>query len=101
MKPRHHRSPAGRVAPGCPPADRRASPPALVAYDVRKSMIGNRVLVADDEPHIRNILRRLLLGDGFCVCEAGDGRETLAAAAHCDVDVIVMDILMPELSGAE
>jgi CheY-like chemotaxis protein len=64
-------------------------------------MLGYRVLVADDEPDIRDILRRLLLSDGFCVCEAGDGVEVLAAADHCEINVIVMDILMPDMSGFE
>lgn len=64
-------------------------------------MLGHRVLVADDEPDIRNILRRLLLTDGFCVCEAGDGIEVLAAADRCDLSVIIIDILMPEMSGIE
>jgi CheY-like chemotaxis protein len=64
-------------------------------------LFGHRVLVADDEPDIRNILRRLLLNDGFCVSEAGDGHEALAAAEHCDISVIILDILMPEMSGAE
>jgi len=64
-------------------------------------MLGYRVLVADDEPNIRNILRRLLLSDGFCVCEAGDGVEALSAAEHCNLNLIIMDILMPELSGSE
>ena len=64
-------------------------------------MLGYRVLVADDEPDIRNILRRLLLTDGFCVCEAGDGVEALAAADHCEINAIIMDILMPEMSGTE
>jgi CheY-like chemotaxis protein len=64
-------------------------------------MLGYRVLVADDEPNIRNVLRRLLLSDGFCVCEAGDGVEVLAAADHCEIDIIIIDILMPEMSGTE
>jgi CheY-like chemotaxis protein len=64
-------------------------------------MCGHRVLVADDEPDIRNILRRTLLGAGFCVCEAGNGAEALAVAEHCDVNVILMDVMMPRMSGTE
>jgi len=64
-------------------------------------MLGHRILIADDEPDIRNVLRRLLLSDGFCVCEAGDGYEALAAVDRCEVSVIVMDILMPGMSGSE
>ena len=64
-------------------------------------MCGHRVLVADDEPDIRNILRRTLLGAGFCVCEAGNGAEALAVAANCDVSLILMDVMMPRMSGTE
>ena len=64
-------------------------------------MIGYRVLVADDEPDIRNILRRLFLSDGFCVCEAGNGLEAITQAERCDINVIVMDITMPQMAGDE
>jgi CheY-like chemotaxis protein len=64
-------------------------------------MCGHRVLVADDEPDVRNILRRTLLGAGFCVCEAGNGAEALAVAEHCDVSLILMDVMMPRMSGTE
>ena len=60
-----------------------------------------RILVADDETDIRNILRRLLLSEGFCVCEAGNGIEALAAAEHCDVDLVLIDITMPRMTGTE
>src|SRR5215212_9114429 len=60
-----------------------------------------RILVADDETDIRNILRRLLLSEGFCVCEAGNGIEALAAAEHCDIDLVLIDITMPRMSGTE
>ena len=64
-------------------------------------MCRSRILVADDESDIRNILRRLLLSEGFCVCEAGNGIEALAAAEHCDVDLVLIDITMPRMSGTE
>jgi CheY-like chemotaxis protein len=60
-----------------------------------------RILVADDETDIRNILRRLLLSEGFCVCEAGNGIEALAAAEHCDIDLILIDVTMPRMTGTE
>jgi CheY-like chemotaxis protein len=64
-------------------------------------MCGRRVLVADDEPDIRNILRRTLLGAGFCVCEAGNGAEAIAVAEQCDVKLILIDVMMPRMSGTE
>jgi CheY-like chemotaxis protein len=64
-------------------------------------MCRGRILVADDETDIRNILRRLLLSEGFCVCEAGNGVEALAAAEHCDIDLALLDITMPRMTGTE
>ena len=64
-------------------------------------MLGHRVLIVDDEPDIRTILRRLLLGEGYCVCEAADGFEALMAVDRCAVSVILMDFLMPAMSGSE
>jgi CheY-like chemotaxis protein len=64
-------------------------------------MVAQRVLIVDDEPDLRDILRRLLISDGFCVCEASDGYEALLAVNQYEIDVIVMDILMPGMNGAE
>jgi CheY-like chemotaxis protein len=64
-------------------------------------MIGYKVLVADDEPDIRNILRRLLISEGYCVCEAGNGLEAVSQAERCDINAIIMDITMPHLNGDE
>jgi CheY-like chemotaxis protein len=66
-----------------------------------RKMCQARILVADDETDIRNVLRRLLLSEGFCVCEAGNGIEALAAAEHCDIDLALLDITMPRMSGTE
>jgi CheY-like chemotaxis protein len=60
-----------------------------------------RILIADDEVDIRNILRRFLLSEGFCVCEAGNGVEALAAAEHCQIDLALLDITMPRMNGTE
>jgi len=59
------------------------------------------ILVADDDPRIRTLLRRRLQRAGFAVCEAGDGHEALAILARGAVSLILLDILMPELSGTE
>jgi CheY-like chemotaxis protein len=64
-------------------------------------MLSYHVLVADDDPDIRDILRRLLLSDGFRVYEASDGTEVLAAADQCEINAIILDVLMPKMSGAE
>jgi two-component system OmpR family response regulator len=61
-----------------------------------------QILVVDDEPDIRRIIRILLEGRGYAVLEAANGREAVAAArAYPSVDLILMDIMMPDLSGIE
>jgi two-component system, NarL family, nitrate/nitrite response regulator NarL len=62
-----------------------------------------RVLIVDDEPDLR-ILLRLQLGfeQGFeVVGEAADGREAIERCAELEPDVVVMDLLMPRMTGFE
>jgi DNA-binding NtrC family response regulator len=61
------------------------------------------VLVVDDEPGIRRIIARILLGAGYSVHEAGDGIEALELINSGDpvTDVVVSDIVMPRLNGVE
>ena len=60
------------------------------------------ILVVDDEPEIRQLLRILLKNKGFEVVEAANGRDAVAAAERCpELDLILMDIMMPELSGLD
>lgn len=60
-----------------------------------------RVLVVDDEPAVAAGLERVLRLEGFEVVLASDGVEGLRLAAASVPDVIVMDVLMPGLSGIE
>lgn len=58
-----------------------------------------RVLVVEDDPHLRRVYRTLLSSEGFAVLEASNGEEGAAAAAAEPVDCIVADTMMPVLSG--
>jgi PAS domain S-box-containing protein len=58
-----------------------------------------RVLVVDDDPQIRALLRQELEEAGHAVVEAADGREALAAVAAHRPDLVVLDVMMPELTG--
>jgi two-component system OmpR family response regulator len=57
------------------------------------------ILVADDEAHIRDVVQYALEREGFRVLCAADGREALARVAEGGVDLLILDILMPELDG--
>ena len=59
------------------------------------------VLVVDDDKHAIEILYRLLQREGFEVLRAQSGKEALAVVAAQDVDVILLDVMMPEMDGFE
>jgi len=58
-----------------------------------------RVLIVDDSRANRNIAKVLLEGAGHRVSEAGGGQEAIDIATQNNVDVILMDIAMPEIDG--
>ncbi len=60
-----------------------------------------RILVADDEPSIRNIIRKALEQAGHEVVEAEDGVVALAAFKEQPADLVVVDIFMPEKDGLQ
>jgi two-component system, NtrC family, sensor kinase len=62
---------------------------------------GGRVLIVDDEPHIRNVVSRYLGKRGYEVREAGDGEAALRLAEAEPFDVVILDWRMPRLGGAE
>jgi two-component system OmpR family response regulator len=60
-----------------------------------------RILVVDDDPHLREVVRFALERAGYAVTEAADGAAALAAFAAEPADLIVLDVTMPELDGLE
>ena len=60
-----------------------------------------RVLVVDDEPAIRSLIRSTLERAGHTAFEAGDGLEGLEAAQHLLPDLILLDVALPRLNGLE
>jgi two-component system OmpR family response regulator len=62
---------------------------------------GPLVLVVDDDPHIREVMRFALERAGLRVREAPDGRAALESCAREPPAVVVLDIMMPEMDGAE
>jgi EAL domain-containing protein (putative c-di-GMP-specific phosphodiesterase class I) len=60
-----------------------------------------RVLLAEDEEALRRIAARVLASEGFEVCQVADGREALAELERGEFDVVVSDVMMPNMSGLE
>ncbi len=58
-----------------------------------------RILVADDEAEIREILRLYLEKEGYEVVEAADGSEAIRQIRNGSLDLAILDIMMPELNG--
>jgi len=58
-----------------------------------------KVLVVDDEELIREVLKEYLENDKYEVIEAGNGEEAIAKAKENDINLIIMDIMMPKMDG--
>lgn len=73
--------------------------PALAPARVIPTALG--VLVVDDEPAIREMMAEALVDRGARVETAASGREALEILARASVDVVVLDVRMPEMGGTE
>ena len=62
---------------------------------------GERILVVDDEPFIRDLLSAALRFEGFDVEVAASGREALQLAQPGRYDLVMLDVMMPDLEGTE
>jgi DNA-binding response OmpR family regulator len=60
-----------------------------------------RVLVVDDEPIVREVLSRYLSRGGFAVETADDGRRALETFEAWDPDLVLLDLMLPEVDGLE
>lgn len=60
-----------------------------------------RILVVDDDPKIASALMRLLSYEGYAVSTASDGAQALAEMLRLNPDLVVLDIMMPEIDGLE
>jgi len=65
------------------------------------SETGPRVLVVDDEPAIRRLLRVALSAHGYTVFEADNGQAALSSAVSDHPDLVILDLGLPDLDGIE
>ena len=60
-----------------------------------------KILVVDDEILNREIIKRVLKKEGFCAVEAKNGKEALEILKTQQIDLVLMDIMMPVMDGFE
>lgn len=58
-----------------------------------------KILIVDDDPHIRKLIRVILSDEGFTILEAEDGKDALSLLDSKKVDLIILDIMMPNMDG--
>ena len=63
--------------------------------------MADKILIADDEPSNRKILAQELTHKGFAVDAAGNGREALAKIESTPPDLVILDYMMPEMTGLD
>jgi two-component system, OmpR family, response regulator len=64
-------------------------------------MSGERLLLVDDEDNLRSMLEAALRYNDFEVCSAGNGRDALAMIDDVEPDLILLDVMLPDLDGFE
>jgi len=61
--------------------------------------MAKKILVVDDKLELRNLLKSYLTQEGFDVVTAADGQEALYKARHEKPNLIILDLMMPEMGG--
>jgi putative nucleotidyltransferase with HDIG domain len=61
----------------------------------------NRILIVDDEEAIREVVASLLQAQGYRCCSEGNGREAIEYLKRSSVDLILSDMVMPEMNGLQ
>lgn len=64
-------------------------------------IIIKRILVVDDEPHIAKLVKNILSTESFRVDEANTAHDALEMINHKKYDLVIMDIMMPNMNGYE
>jgi len=78
--------------------DKVAPVPAAMPHEVLR---GHKVLVVDDDPRNSFVLTDVLEMHGMTVVQATDGRKAIAELSAGDIDLVLMDVMMPQMDGYE
>ncbi len=63
--------------------------------------MAKKILVVDDKKELRALLKQYLSQEGFDIVQAEDGQQALFAVRHEKPDLIILDLMMPEMGGYE
>lgn len=58
-----------------------------------------KILLADDEPSMLSLIRRIVVGGGYEFCYAADGEEAIKVYEQEQPDLVILDVMMPKLDG--
>ena len=78
------------------------SPQAMEGMNAKGLSVGmSKILIVDDDPHIRQLAAVFLKDEGYDIIQASDGVEALTKLETTKVDLVVLDIMMPNMDGWE
>lgn len=62
-------------------------------------MLGTRILIAEDEERLRKVIKKYLTNEGYTIYEAENGEEALEIFDIEDIDMVILDVMMPIMDG--
>ena len=71
----------------------------VLLIDMGEATLNNKILIADDDDRIREIVRIFLEAEGFDVVQAEDGNKALEMVRKNNPDLVILDLMMPGLDG--
>jgi PAS domain S-box-containing protein len=85
------------------PRSTEAAIPAAIPAAVPRSKAGEKILIVEDEPQVRHMMKRALEDAGYGVLEVGSGAEALDLVTRMDktIDLLLTDVAMPGMNGRE